>query len=112
RSVIGDLEIFDLEHGIAHRCRPSFGSAISSSVRPTMVNARTTTRIPSPAGTKYHQALRSIAPLAKASSRVLPHEGLRGLPRPRNERVVSERIEIGIQSVALARISPLTLGRM
>src|SRR5690606_28213679 len=111
-GAVGDPQVFEDQDRLAHRSFPSFGSAISSSVRPTIVKASTTARIPRPAGTKYHQALRVMAPLANASSRVLPQDGLPGLPRPRNDRVVSDRIEMGTHSVALARMSPLTLGRM
>ena len=66
--------------------------------------------MPTPAGRKYHQAFLTIAPLTNASSSVLPHEADEGSPRPRNERVVSVRMEIGTASVAVGQDQPTHIG--
>ena len=108
---VGDEEVAHRKHRFAHRRPLSRGLAISSRVRPTRVKASTTARMPSPAGTKYHQALRMMAPLSNASCRVFPHEAVPGFPRPRKARVVSVRIETGTARVALARIRPGDVGQ-
>src|SRR3712207_9075673 len=77
-----------------------------------MVKPSTTSTMHSPGGTRYHQAPREMAPSAKADSRMLPQEILKGSPRPRKERVVSVRMATATTRMVLAKIRGKTLGRM
>src|SRR3712207_8433850 len=77
-----------------------------------MVKPSTTSTMHSPGGTRYHQAPREMAPSAKADSRMLPHETLKGSPSPRKESVVSVRIATATTRMVLAKMRGKTLGRM
>ena len=72
---------------------------------------RTTRTTQRPGAAMYHHAPWEIAPAAKASSRIEPHDTAVGSPRPRNDSVVSDRIEIETASVVLASTSGMTFGR-
>src|SRR4029450_13909764 len=99
-GLVGHLEVPPRQD--AHRSR-SFGLRISSSANPHRVNASTTNTIASPGGTSHHHWPELAAPAPNACSRVVPHDVERGSPRPRNDRVVSDRIAIATRSTVLAK---------
>src|SRR3954453_5041747 len=77
-----------------------------------MVKPITSRQMHSPGGTKYHQSPWATAPDWLAESSRVPHDGLLGSPRPRNESVDSDRIDSAMISTVLAKISGSTLGRI
>ena len=76
------------------------------------VNAKTTSTMQAPAGTKYHHAPRLGAPTSRRDSRIWPHDGWNGSPRPTNDSVVSVRTAPANISTAFATIRFTTFGRM
>ena len=72
-----------------------------SMARPTRVNDSTTSTTQMPGGRTYHHAPWLTAPVENALSRIAPHDGASGSPRPRKDSVVSDRITIATVSDTL-----------
>src|SRR5205085_9972794 len=109
---VADVEVADLQQGLARPRSFSLGLRTRSSVWPASVKPRTTSTMPRPGGMKYHHAPRPTAPLTKAKWSMVPHDTWTGSPSPRNASVASARIEPAITSTAFAKMSGATFGRM
>ena len=95
---------------IAATC--DLGLRMSSRALPTRVKERTTRTTQTAGGAMYHHAPRPGAPASCAESRIWPHDGANGSPRPMNDRLVSMKTAAAKVMTAWATIRLTTFGKM